>query len=612
MAKWKISLLVVCSALAASSWASSAFSLLPRPTSEILGLSAAVLGGSLIAYSALTTLLEGVFGIDLLATIAVAASVIVEEYVAAAVVALMLAGGEVMESYASRRASKAIQKLIEGSPKTAVVIRDEREVEVKVEDVKLGETVIVKPGGKIPADGDVLKGQASINQASVTGESVLVEKFRGGHVYGGTIVELGALEIKVTAVGEESTYGRIISMVKEAEKNRAPIERIADRYAKYFTPVILALGVGVFLYTRDLLRMASVFVIACPCALTLATPTAIIASMGNSARRGILIRNGESLEKLSRVNALVLDKTGTVTTGHPEVADVTVLAGESEPEVIRLAASAERYSEHPIARAILEKAKEMGLTPESPSKFEVEPGLGVQAESDSGLITVGNRKMLEKYSIPLSDEAIGCLPNQLARQNVIFVAKDKRILGTLCVSDALRDNVKETLRQVKLNGIGKTVMLTGDNGYVAKMVGEQIGVDDTVSDMLPAGKVDYIRGLKKAGYRVAMIGDGINDAPALAEADVGVAMGVSGTDVTIETAGVVLTSDNVDRLPMLLRIGRETIRIIKQNIAFAMAVNTLGIALSINGSIPPLLASAIHESNALIAMFNSLRLLRVK
>jgi len=610
--KWKIVLLAICSALAASSWFSSAFSLLPKPTSEILGLSAAVLGGSLIAHSAVTSLLEGVFGIDLLATVAVVASVVVGEYVAAAVVALMLGGGEVMESYASKRASKAIQKLIEDSPKTAIVIRDGKEVEVKVEDVKLEETVIVKPGEKVPVDGIVLKGQASINQASVTGESVPVEKAEGDNVYSGTIVELGALELKVSAVGEESTYGRIISMVREAEENRAPIERVADKYAKYFTPIILALGLGVFLYTRDPLRVASVFVIACPCALTLATPTAVIASIGNSARRGILIRNGESLEKLSKVNTLVLDKTGTITTGHPKVVDVKAFHGQPESEVIRLAATAERYSEHPIAQAILGKAEEMGLTPEAQSEFEVEPGLGVRVESESGLITVGNRKMLEKYSIPLSEEAAGCMPDQLATQNVVFVARDKRIVGVLCVSDALRDNVKGTLRQVKLNGIGKTVMLTGDNEYVAKIVGEQIGVDHIVSDVLPTEKVDYVRRLREEGHKVAMIGDGINDAPALAEADVGVAMGVSGIDVTIETAGVVLTSDNVDRFPTLLRIGRETTKIIKQNIAFAMAVNVLGIALSVNGLIPPLLASVIHESNALIAMFNSLRLLRVK
>jgi len=577
-----------------------------------LGLSAAVLGGSLIAYSALTSLLKGVFGIDLLAIVAVVASVATGEYVAAAIVALMLNGGEVMENYTAGRASKAIQKLIEQSPKIAVVIRDGKEVEVKVESVKLGETVVVRPGDKVPVDGVVLKGQATINQASVTGESAPVEKVEGDSVYSGTTVELGALELKVNAIGEESTYGRIISMVKEAEKNRAPIERAADRYAKYFMPAILALGLGVLLYTRDLLRLASVFVIACPCAMTLATPTAVIASMGNSARRGILIRNGESLEKLSGVDTLVLDKTGTITRGHPKVVDVKAFDAQSKSEVIRLAATAERYSEHPIAQAILRKAEEMGLKPEDQKKFEVEPGLGVRVEIGSGLITVGNYKMVEKYSIALSDEATGCLSNQPATQSVVFVARDRKILGALCISDALRNNVKETLQRLKLNGIGKTVMLTGDNEHVARVVGEQIGIDDTVSNVLPAEKVGYVRELRAKGRRVVMVGDGINDAPALAEADVGIAMGVSGTDVTIETAGVVLTSDNVDRLPTLLRIGRETIKVIKQNIAFAMMINVLGIALSVYGSISPLLASVIHESNALVVMFNSLRLLRVE
>jgi len=609
--KQKIVLLAACSTLAALSWFSSTLSLLPRAMSDILSLVAAVLGVAFIGHSALKSLLEGVFGIDLLATTAIVASIVVGEYLAAAVVVLMLGGGEVLEDYAFKRASRAIEKLIEASPKTAVVLRDGEEVEVRVEDVELGEAVLVRPGGMIPVDGAVLKGRATVNQSSVTGESMPVEKSEGDQVYCGTMVELGALEIRVTAVGEGSTYGRIVSMVREAEENRAPIERTADKYAKYFTPLILSLGIGVFLFTRNPLRIASIFVIACPCALTLATPTAMVASMGNFARKGILIRNGESLEKLSGVDVLVLDKTGTITTGRPEVDDVRVLGDRSEHEVVRLAATAERRSEHPLAQAVLKKANDLGIKPEDWTDFKVHPGLGVRVEKEESSITVGNEKMLKEYSIPLSDEAIEYLTEQQAAKTVMLVAEGEKVIGALTVSDVLRNDVKDVLTEVRMSGGMKTIMLTGDNAHVAKMVGEQAGVDEIVADLMPHEKVEYICGLKAKGHGVAMVGDGINDAPALAIADVGIAMGLSGADVSIETAGITLATDDLGKLPKLLRISRETMKIIKQNIMFAMAVNLLGVILSIYGFIPPLMASVIHESNALLVMVNSLRLLRL-
>jgi len=339
--RWKIAVIFLCIVVALASWLSSALSLLPEVVSIEFALVAAAVGASFIALSAVTSLLEGVFGVDVLATVAVVVSIAVGEYLAAAVIAIMLGGGEILEDFASGRASSAIQKLIEASPKTAIVIRDGREIEVKVDDVKIEEAVVVKPGGKIPVDGIVLNGEATVNQSSVTGESMPAEKSKNDKVYSGTIVQLGALEIKTTAVKEQSTYGKIIQMVEEAEKNRAPIERIADKYAKYFTPTILALGIGVYVLTGDPLRLAAVFVIACPCALVLATPTAIAASIGNSARKGILIRNGESLEKLSDVDTLVLDKTGTITRGRLQVVRITGFNGHSESEVMSLAVAAE-------------------------------------------------------------------------------------------------------------------------------------------------------------------------------------------------------------------------------------------------------------------------------
>ncbi len=610
--KRKISLLVVCLTLATVSWLSSMFGLLPEATSNTLGLVAAVIGLLFIGHSAIGTLMEGIFGIDVLATTAIAASIIVGEYLAAAVVVFMLGGGEVLEDYAQARASKAIEKLVEAMPLTATVLRDGGEVEVRVEEVERGEVVLVKPGGRIPVDGIVRKGKATVDQSSVTGESMPIEKAEGDQVYSGTLLDLGALEVEVTATGEESTYGRIIKMVREAEENQAPIVRLADRFAKYFIPIILLIGVAVYWYTGNLLRMAAVFIIACPCALTLATPTAVVASIGNSARRGILIRNGESLETLSRVDTLVLDKTGTITKGLPEVVDVAGFNGVDVEDVIRMAATAERHSEHPLAQAVLRMAEEKGIAAEEWGDFEVHPGLGVRVTDRTGSITVGSGKMMAKYSIPLGDDVVAYLEEEQMSRTPIFVAKDVAIVGVLLLSDTLRDGVAGMLKEVKLNGIEKTVMLTGDHVEVAKMIADEVGVDEMAADLLPSQKVDYIRGLKEEGRRVLMVGDGINDAPALAMADVGVAMGISGTDVAIETAGITLSTDDLHRLPPLLRIGRETMKVVRLNIAFAMLVNLLGIILSVMGLVSPLVASFIHEGSALIVMANSLRLLRVE
>ena len=609
--RWKIAVIFLCIVVALASWLSSALSLLPEVVSIEFALVAAAVGASFIALSAVTSLLEGVFGVDVLATVAVVVSIAVGEYLAAAVIAIMLGGGEILEDFASGRASSAIQKLIEASPKTAIVIRDGREIEVKVDDVKIEETVVVKPGGKIPVDGIVLNGEATVNQSSVTGESMPAEKSKNDKVYSGTIVQLGALEIKTTAVKEQSTYGKIIQMVEKAEKNRAPIERIADKYAKYFTPTILALGIGVYVLTGDPLRLAAVFVIACPCALVLATPTAIAASIGNSARKGILIRNGESLEKLSDVDTLVLDKTGTITRGRLQVVRITGFNGHSESEVMSLAVAAEKLSEHPVAQAIVSKGKEMRIEAEEMKCFKVHPGLGVRVECEGDNIVVGNERMLREYSVSLDNDGTSYLAKHAGAGTTIFVAKNSNVIGAISLSDTVRDDAKDALNKAKINGVTKTVMLTGDNERTARSVGEQIGVDEVKFDLMPSDKVDYVKELRAQDHHVAMVGDGINDAPALASSNVGIAMGLRGTDVAIETAGIVLATDDLNRIPKLFKISRATIRIIKANIAIAMVVNVLGIAFSMYGILPPLLASVIHEGNALVGLFNSLRLLRV-
>ena len=607
--RWKKAILALSVVLAAFSWISQTFNLIPLEMSNIIGMAAAGLGAIFIGHSAVGALREGVFGIDVLATFAVIASIYVGEYVAAAVVVLMLGGGEILEDYTSGRASIAIDKLIAESPKTATVIRDGRETEVPISEVQIGETVVVKPGGKIPVDGLVEVGKASVNQASITGESMPVERSVGEKVFGGTIVELGSLDIRVTAVGDESTYGKIVRMVEEAEEHKAPIERTADRYAKYFTPIILSLGVIVYLLTGSLLRVAALWVIACPCSLTLATPMAVVASIGNSARKGILIRNGESLERLSSIDVLALDKTGTITTGRPEVVAIKGF-NATESEVLSVAAAAEKRSEHPLAQAILKKAEENGVNTDEATSLTMEPGLGVRAETKNGTTIVGNEKFLARNGVELTAEALKYAAISQPNRTIVYVARGRRLLGAVEVADAVRCDLRDTFREIRRYA-NRTIMLTGDNELVARTIGAEVGVDEVVFSLLPEQKVEKIRELKDQGLKVAMIGDGVNDAPALATSDVGIAMGLRGTDVAIETAGIVLATDDLRRISKLLRIGSSTIAVIKQNLIFAMAVNIVGIGLSVTGVIPPLVASIIHESNALIVMLNSLRLLRI-
>jgi len=604
--------LAIFMSLGLTGWLAVTFELLPSTVTLWLQFSSAVLALLTIGYGAVCSLRERIFSMDLLATIAIVASIVSGEYFPATIVAFMLIGGEMLEDYAQHKSTNAIQKLIEEQPQTAIVLRDGQEIQVNPQEVKVGETVIVKPGAKIPVDGIIQKGHAYINQASITGESVPAEKTEGATVFSGTIVQQGAIYIVATAISEKSAYGKIISMTKEAKEQKAPIERVVDKYAKYFTPLILVLGVIVLAVTQDIMRMASVFIIACPCALILATPASIVTSMGNAAKIGILIRNGETLEKMSSVDVLVVDKTGTITKGELEVVDIQSFNQQyTSEQVLQFAAIAEKNSEHPLAKTIIEAASKAGLDVLQPDIFEHHTGLGVLVNVDGTSIIAGNTRLMEKYAVEIHREAQKYLSEHV-RYTVIFIAKQQLLLGAISLSDQPRENVKNILTQVKKEGVKQIIMLTGDNKNVANAVASSCGIEETMSELMPIDKVNKIRSLKDQGLTVAMLGDGVNDAPALVQADVGIAMGLSGTDVAIETAGAVLVSDNLSKLPQMLKIGRTTMSVVKQNITFALAVNVVGIVLSSQGWISPLAAAIIHESNALIVMANSLRLLRVK
>jgi Cd2+/Zn2+-exporting ATPase len=574
-------------------------------------LIAALIGLIFIGHSAITQLMERVFGIDLLATVAIIASILVGESYAAVVVELMLGSGELLENIIYNKASTAISKLIETYPKKANVIRDGREIELSISEINLGERVVIKPGGIIPVDGHVITGHAIVNQASITGESIPIDKIQNDEVYSGTFVEQGVIEIETTAIGEKSTYGRIVRMVREAQENQAPIVSLADKFAGYYIPIILLTGLLIFVFTGNPLRMASVFIVACPCALTLATPTAIVASISNSARKGILIRKGESLEKLEQIDTLVFDKTGTITVGNPVVLQIRGHNGENKKEVLRVAAGAERFSEHSLAKAVLKRAEKEGVSPLECSNFEAYPGLGICVTESNQIIRVGNEKMMRENLIPLPNTVKSFTNLKEIANTVIYVARDNTVIGSLIISDAIRDDVADILTDSKQNGIDKIVMLTGDKRSVAENIGKGVGFDEIVADLLPNEKVEHIQGFQKEGRKVLMVGDGINDAPALATADVGVAMGLSGTDVAIETAGITLATNRLERIPMMLKIGKNTMKIIKLNIFFALIINVIGVTFSVLGYISPIFASIVHEGSAVIVLLNTLRLLNV-
>jgi Cd2+/Zn2+-exporting ATPase len=597
--------------LGVTGWLTATLELLPSTVTFWLQFSSAILALLTIGYGAICSLRERVFSMDMLATIAIVASIVSGEYFPATLVAFMLLGGEMLEDYAQHKSTNSIQKLIEEQPQTALVLREGQEIQVRPEEVNIGETVIIKPGAKIPVDGIIQKGQAYINQASVTGESVPVEKIEGTTVYSGTIVQQGAIYVTATAVGEKSTYRKIVAMVKDAKEKKAPIERAADKYAKYFTPIILILGIIILIFTRDIMRMAAVFIIACPCALILATPAAIATSIGNAAKKGILIRNGETLEKMSKIDIIAVDKTGTITKGKMEIVNIESFSQYSSEQILQFAAETEKYSEHPFAKAIIEEAHKKDLAIAQPDNFEHHPGLGVRINSNGDSIIVGNAHLMQKYAIQITPKAQEYITKQ-DKYTVIFVAKQQILLGAISLADQPRENIKSILTQVRENGIKRVIMLTGDNKKVAQEIAANCAIDEVISELMPADKMHKIIELKERGLTVAMIGDGINDAPALAQADIAVAMGLSGTEVAIETANVVLATDDLSKLPQMLKIGKTTMSIIKQNVAFAIAVNIIGIALSSQGLISPLLAAIIHESNALIVMANSLRLLGVK
>lgn len=539
---------------------------------------------------------------------------------AAAVIITLIVLGKLFEARATGKTSEAIQKLLGLQAKTAKVLRDGIEVEVPIEQVVSGDTVIVKPGEKIPVDGKIIEGRSAIDESMITGESLPIDKVAGDAVIGATINRNGSLQIKATNVGKDTALAQIVKVVEEAQGSKADIQRLADRISGVFVPIVVAIAVVTFLvwfffvtpgdFRSALIPTISILVIACPCALGLATPTSIMAGSGRAAEMGLLFKGGEHLENTRSIDTVVLDKTGTVTKGQPALTDITVTAGFTEDEVLQLVATAENQSEHPLAQAIVKGAKEKGLSLLEVADFEALPGYGIQANVLGKEVLVGTRRLMNKRDIELLDTEVAMEKLEREGKTAMLIAVDNKLAGVVAVADTVKETSKEAIARMRELGLD-VIMLTGDNQHTAEAIAGQVGLTHVIAEVLPSQKSDEIKKLQDQGKKVAMVGDGINDAPALAVADIGMAVG-TGTDIAIEAADITLMRGDLNSVADAIIMSRKTMRNIKQNLFFAFFYNTVGIPIAALGLLAPWVAGAAMAFSSVSVVLNALRLQRVK
>lgn len=580
---------------------------------EILGFNLAlvplIIAGANIFWSTIKIMIKKrKITAGVLVIIAMSATAYIDDYLAAAIVGWMMIIGEAIEDITLEKTRNAVRELITLTPSSATVKRDGQWKVLPLSKISKGDIVLVKPGERISVDGIVASGTSAVNEAAITGESMPVDKTEGSEVYAGTINQSGALEISVDKVGAETTLGKIIRVIKEAEDNKGQRQKVADKFAVYFTPIILLLALLVYIFTGELIRSITVLVIACPCALVLATPTAVVASVGNAAQKGVLVKGGITLESAGQLTSILVDKTGTLTEGKPSVVNIKSFADKEINEVLCLAASAEEKSSHPIATAIINKADELGLSLLSTAEFTMEAGCGVRVLIENREVKVGNERIIDR-NIPskISDYLVD---RKSRGETVLLVIVDDSIIGAIAIADTVRENASEALKSIKRDGVKKIIMLTGDNHQTAEVIAKELGITDFKAELLPEEKLAVVRNLQQRGEIVAMIGDGINDSPALVLADVGIAMGAAGTHVAIEASDIALMGDDLLMVPQILGLSRKTLQIIKQNIwVFAVLVNLVGIVLSSIGNITPITAAIIHNLASVAVVANSARLL---
>lgn len=580
---------------------------------DIFLLLATLVAGIPIMTKAIQSLRLKIISIELLVTIAVIGAVIIGEYIESAAVTFLFLLGVYLESRTLEKTRSSLKTLLDLAPLQARILQNGEKVMVAAEDVEKENIVFVHPGEKIPVDGKVLSGNASVNEATITGEAVPVSKKRDDTVYSGTILDSGYLELEATRTGDDTTFAKIIQLVEEAQETKAKTQKYLEKFAGYYTPLIIALAILVYLFTKDIELTLTFLVISCPGALVISAPVSIVAGVGNGAKNGILIKGGEIMEQLAKVDIVAFDKTGTLTVGTPEVTAIKGF-GIEELELLELTATAEQYSEHHLGKAILKEAKKRKPAITSvPQDFEIFKGKGLQAKVNGKLVLIGNRKLMLDHQLTLSKEILAYAEAEEKKgRTAVLVAQQQEIVGVISIADKVRPDAVNAIQNLKRFGIKKVVMLTGDNKATAEKVAEELQIDGFYAELLPEQKVSILKELKENGHRVAMVGDGINDAPAIAAAHVGIAMGGAGTDAAMETADVVLMSDRLDRLPLATGLAKATVKNMKQNMYFAVAIVTILLIGVLTKTVFLASGMFIHEASVLLVILNALRLVHYK
>jgi Cd2+/Zn2+-exporting ATPase len=569
----------------------------------------AIILGYPIVWTAIKDIYRGILSINELVAIAVLAAFASGDYKTAGVVAFFMLMGEIIETRTAEGARASIESLIKLTPTKARRITPQGEEEVAASNLAIGDVIRIRPGDNVAADGVIVSGQGSFNQATITGESLPVDKKPGDDVFAGTQNLTGVLEVKVSRAGQDTTLGRVRELILAAEKTKLPIMKIVDQYMGFYTPLVLVIAALVWAFTKNLDNVISVIIFSCPCAFILATPTAMVAALSAAARLGILIKNVADIEAAAKINAFIFDKTGTLTTGELAVSRLAPL-GETKPaDLLRIAASAEKYSNHPTAKALAQLASEAGVPLIEPKDFSEAAGRGIKAQVNGDGVLVGRAQWLKDNGV--RDDFMKSVDlNETEGWSLIFVARGNQCIGWVGLQDRTRAEARESLAELKEAGVRRIAMISGDLQPVATRVANEIGCEEAKGECLPQNKVDFVRTVKSKGYQVAVVGDGVNDAPALAAGDIGIAMGAAGSEVAIHSATIALMNNDLRRLPFLVKLSRSTRSVINQNFLFGILFIITGMTLSALGKVPPILAAAMHTISSLIVIFNSARLVR--
>ncbi|MEE6179129.1 manganese-exporting P-type ATPase CtpC [Mycobacterium sp. 050134] len=584
------------------------------PSGRLFATGVTVFTGYPFLRGALRSLRSGRAGTDALVSAATVASLVLRENVVALTVLWLLNIGEYLQDLTLRRTRRAISELLRGNQDTAWIRLQDSEIQIPIDSVEIGDEVIIHDHVAIPVDGEVVDGEAIVDQSAITGENLPVSIAVGSRVHAGSVVVRGRLVVRAQAVGNQTTIGRIISRVEEAQHDRAPIQTVGENFSRRFVPTSFVVSALTLLVTGDVRRAMTMLLIACPCAVGLATPTAISAAIGNGARRGILIKGGSHLEQAGQVDAIVFDKTRTLTVGRPVVTNIVAMHKDWEPEqVLAYAASSEIHSRHPLAEAVIRSTEERHISIPPHEECEVLVGLGMRTWADGRTLLLGSPSLLRAEKVRVSKRAQEWV-HRLRRQaeTPLLLAVDGKLVGLISLRDEVRPEAAEVLNELRANGIRRIVMLTGDHPEIAEVVAAELGIDEWRAEVMPEDKLEVVRELQGEGFVVGMVGDGINDAPALAAADIGIAMGLAGTDVAVETADVALANDDLHRLLDVRDLGARAVDVIRENYGMSIAVNAAGLLIGAGGALSPVLAAILHNASSVAVVANSSRLIRYR